>query len=226
MRLVARYVLVPALALLLAGTVHAQRTQPPGASQVTPAYPYTPPLYYNQDVARALNLTPEQINRLNQETGRLQTSYRTDWDRLNERDRAARRDELLRRYNTDWMRSAGSILNEQQANRYRQLDLQNRGLDALSEAEVQRRLNLTDAQQRQLRELRDRTETERRNLPSTDRLRSDDGLRRWRDFQDQTRSRMNRILTEEQQRSWRDLTGTPYNFPPSGPTPAPGGTGR
>jgi len=37
---------------------------------------------------------------------------------------------------------------------------------------------------------------------------------------------MNRILTEEQQRTWRDLTGAPYNFPPSGPTPAPGGTGR
>jgi hypothetical protein len=228
MRLAVRYVLSPALALLLAGVVHAQTSSPPGASQgqVTQTYPYTMPLYRNPDVARDLSLTPAQVDRLNRETGRLQTRYRADWDQLSDRERAARRQDLAGRYNADWLRSAGTILNEQQVDRYRQLELQSRGLDAYTDPAVQRRLTLTDAQIRQLAELRDQRATEARNIHPTDRLRTDDSLRRWRDFEVETENRINRILTENQLRRWRDMTGRPFNFPPSGPTPAPGGTGR
>jgi hypothetical protein len=223
----ARYTLTTALALLLAGAAHAQqRTSPPSTIGITPTFQYAAPLFRNQDVVRDLNLTPDQINRLSQETNRLQTRYSADYNRLNDRDRPARVRELMRTYDEQWLRSAGKVLNQQQLDRYRQLQLQNSGFEAFSDPDVQRRLALTEEQQQQLRQLSEQMARERPNVPTGDRSRVDDGLRRWRDYQDQARERTNRILNERQLQMWREMTGAPYTLPPTGPTPAPGGTGR
>jgi len=227
-------IFVAALVLTAVGAdrASAQRTSPPGAAQVTPSSPYTTPLYRNPDVARNLDLTRDQIDRLNQATDRLQGRYRDQFDRVNrldERARDARRQELLRNYSGDWTRSAGDIFNERQMSRYRQLELQSRGLDAFRDPDVRRRLNLTDEQYRKLSDLGTRVDEERQNIPATERLQTRDTLRNWRDFMGRTQRSMNDILTDEQRRAWREMTGDPFDFPPPGlrgPTPPPGGTSR
>jgi len=227
MHLTGRYLLTAAAALLVAGTAFAQRSSPASASQVTPSHPYSPPLYRNPDVARSLELSRDQISRLNELTDRLQARYRGDFDRVgtaDERDRAARRDELMRRYNTDWMRAAEEVLNERQRGRYRQLDLQSRGLDVFSDPEVRDRLKLTEGQLEELRGVHQRAIEERNRFRPTERLRQEDTLRRWRDLEDQTYDRVNRVLTERQRQAWREMMGERYHFPPPGSTNPPGPT--
>src|SRR5215207_9581608 len=99
MRLSIKLLVAPALALLAVTPALAQRSSPPTASQVTPSHPMSPPLYQNPEIARSLDLTQDQISRLNQATERLSGRYRDELGRLNrldERERAGRADELAR----------------------------------------------------------------------------------------------------------------------------------
>src|SRR5262245_6597309 len=158
MCLLSNSVLAPALACLLVGAAFAQRTAPP-TSQVPPSSPFDSPLYRSPEVARALDLKKDQIDRLNQMTDRLQKRYRDEIDRVGRLDPQAgnaRRRELMRTYTEEWNRAAGDIFTEKQQIRSRQLELQARGLDVFTDPTVQRRLDLTDEQRSKLADLRTR----------------------------------------------------------------------
>jgi len=165
------------------------------------------------DVARALNLTPEQINRINEETVRLQARYRRDFDaigRLDERERLNRTQELLQTYNTDWRKAANDVFNETQRQRYQQLWLQYEGFNSFNDPDVRRRLNLTDPQREQLREATQWSERRMREL--TERGRAEEGQRLYDDYLRERQERLGRILTPEQIQTWRQLTGDAYPF--------------
>src|SRR5262245_19252542 len=211
MSLLSKSVLAPALACLLAGAAFAQRTAPP-TSQVPPSSPFDSPLYRSPEVARALDLKKDQIERLDQMTNRLQKRYRDQFDRVGRTDPQvsnARRRELMRTYTQEWNRAAADIFTEKQLNRSQQLELQARGLDVFTDPTVQRRLNLTDEQRRQLADLRTRYNEDVEKMRAPSRLRKEDNLGSWRDYMGRTRTRVNDILNEGQRRTWRDLTGDP-----------------
>lgn len=173
-----RYLLAAVLALFLSGSTPAQQTGVPSAprqltplgqpggplpparpgvpsqpTQLTPlASPSFPaPLYQNNDVARSLGLTPQQLQGLNNATAQLQATYRSRLGRLGtikERERAAQVGELMRNYSNEWGRTAAGIFTQPQLGRYLQLELQSRGPAAFADPTVQQRLNL-NAEQRQ-----------------------------------------------------------------------------
>jgi len=231
MRLVSKYVLASALAGLLACPALAQRNSPASASQITPSR-LDAPLYRTPEVARALDLSRDQVGRLNEMSSTLRARYRDELDRLgrlDERTQNARRGEVMRNYAKDWDRGAGKIFSERQMDRYRQLELQSRGVGAFTDPDVQQKLDLTIEQRRRLDDLNSRYNQNLENIHATGRLRKDDTLGSWRDFMGQTRTQVNDILTERQRRTWRGLTGDPLDIPPpglNGPSPPPGGTRR
>jgi hypothetical protein len=65
--------------------------------------------------------------------------------RINDPHRNQQLQDLRNAYNAHLLQSAGTILNPEQRSRYQQLDLQHRGFDAFADAELRRRLNLTEA---------------------------------------------------------------------------------
>src|SRR5262245_32474535 len=100
MRLSAKCALVAAALLLAVTALSAQpTTQPPP----TTAVPYPTPLYRMNDVAKSLDLTADQIRRLNEVTNRVQSRYARDYttiQTLPERDRPTRTQEWMRGYTT------------------------------------------------------------------------------------------------------------------------------
>src|SRR5437773_213658 len=93
-----------ACVLALAAALAAQPATPEA-----PANPYPVALYRMADVGKAMNLTPDQVANLNTLTERTQAQYRDDYAKLattNEAERAARIQELNRRYNADWSKGA------------------------------------------------------------------------------------------------------------------------
>src|SRR5262249_12768789 len=122
MHLSAKCALAAATFLLAVPALSAQdpTTQPPP----TTAVPYPTPLYQMNDVGKPLDLTAEQIRRLNEVTNRVQNRYARDYttiQTLPERDRPTRTQEWMRNYTTDWAGAARDIFNERQMNRYNQL---------------------------------------------------------------------------------------------------------
>src|SRR5262249_20168746 len=128
-------------------------TRPAEISPPTSAFPFH--VYRMTEVGKTLNLTADQLNRLNELTTQTQTQFRDDFAKLNSMADAARFDrqmDLNRQYATDWDKRARTIFNDTQWNRYQQLNYQYGGFNTLYDTDVQKRLNLTPEQVRGLRE--------------------------------------------------------------------------
>jgi len=117
-------------------------------------------------------------------------------------------------------------MNDQQMSRYRQLDLQNRGFNAFMDSDVQKRLNLTPEQ---MRGIRDATEWSQQQMQDINRAGArdrDEGSRMYQTYQREFQQRLNKILNQDQQKTWRGMTGEPYQFRPSFGTTGRTGSGR
>ena len=91
------------------------------------------------DVSKSLNLTPDQINNLNQLTNQTQAKYRDQYSKLNglnTSDRAARVRELNGQYNSAWNKGASGILNKNQLSRYQQLNYQYGGFSVRKRSQM------------------------------------------------------------------------------------------
>lgn len=215
MHSLSRAAAVAALFLVPAGLTLAQATQP---AQPRPPFPgVNVPLFQMQDVRRDVNITDQQLGRLNQSLETVQGRFRNDFaglEKLNERERAARSQELARNFNTELMKASGDVLSAEQMNRLRQLELQRQGIQVFSDPDVQKRLNLTDQQRTQLRDLGDTTDKGIREIRGNRELKREDAIKRFDTLDQQTRERINTILTEQQRKTWAEMIGKPFTFRP------------
>lgn len=222
-----KYVLGTVGGLALAAVVIAQTPppgpkstvpQPPPVPSTAPTAPYPPTLYQMPDVGKSLNLTPDQITRLNTVTADVQGRYRDNYAKLGslpEADRAARMRELNTQYHGDWNKSAGGVFNDTQLSRYQQLQYQYGGFNTLYDPTIQTKLGLTAEQTKALADQvgwNDRQRQEINRTAATDPTRA---TQMYGDYWRQRQERFNTYLTPQQQKVWREMTGEPYTFQPT-----------
>jgi hypothetical protein len=212
----------------LAATATAQ-TQPPNRQTppITRPDPNTRPqlvqppfpssVYRMDEVNKSLNLTADQVNRLNELTTQTQNQFRDDFTKLGtlaDAERFNRQLELNRQYTTDWDKKARTIFNDTQWNRYQQLNNQYGGFNTLYDTDVQRRLNLTPDQ---IKNLRENADWSSQQLAEINRVGATDaakGRQMFTDYWTARQERMNKYLTPDQQKAWQQLTGDPFTFRP------------
>jgi hypothetical protein len=225
--------LLTAAFFCLPGLLAAQATAPPGtgagqAGQPPPRFNFPTPLFQQPNVGQTLNLNRDQMGRLTDMTQRLQTRFQDDFNRASGatgRDRDTNLQTLQGRFNTEWMRGARGVFNEQQMTRFQQLQLQSQGPAALMNSDVATRLNLSDEQRTRLRDLDTQFQRQMRDFTGPDAARRQDFRTRWETFQRESNSRLNSLLDENQRRTWREMTGERFNFaPPAAPGTGTGGT--
>jgi hypothetical protein len=168
-------------------------------------------------VQREILINEQQLQRLNQIFGQGLDRTRQSLNALREAERAQRLAELSRSFNAEFMRSAGDILNEQQMLRFNQLNLQQQGLGAFTDPQLQKQLLLTEQQLLQLRKAGDVFDRDLqgilRDAAAADAQRRFDALMRLRSEQ------INSVLNQQQQQSFQRMIGQPFTFPM--PTSAP-----
>jgi hypothetical protein len=198
------------LGLATSGLAQAPAQPPPAQT-----YPYPPSLYQSPDVAKSMRLTAEQVNKLNQISELAQTRFRTNYDKLTEEERTRQIQALNREYTADWSRGARDVFNDDQMARYRQLHLQYGGFNSLTDPEVDKRLKLTDQQRINLREYMEWSDKQFQDINKVGATDRDKGTTLYRDYQKEYQGRFNKLLTQDQQKAWREMTGEPYNFAPA-----------
>jgi hypothetical protein len=211
--------LSPALALAggLALSAPAFAQTNPAAPAVS-ANPYPTPLYRMTDVGKSLNLTPDQVTRLNTLTDQTQAQFRSDYTKaagLAEAERMVRMAELNRQYNTAWNKAAAGVFNDAQRARYQQFNYQYGGFNTLSDPDVQRRLNLTPEQVRNLNEHAAWSDRQWQDVQRAGAADPTKGTQAYRDYWTARQERFNKFLTPDQQKAWREMAGEPYTFQPN-----------
>jgi hypothetical protein len=219
-----------AIAALIVAETSAQTGVPaktPATSKNPPALAPPPPIYRVDGVPRVLTLRERQLEQLNAITERLQSQYQSQYERLAsapERERQARQMQLDREYTAAWLKGATDILDAQQLSRYQQLQLQYGGFATFNDPAVQKQLNLTEAQLKQLSDAMLWSNEQTQNImrqAQTDATRARDA---YSEFLRTRQQRLNDILTTEQRRSWSEMTGEAFPFPPPFPATTEGAT--
>jgi hypothetical protein len=170
------------------------------------------------DVSKALNLTQDQITNLNKLTEQTRARYRDDYAKLaglKEAERFNRMQELNRQYYADWNKSARDVFNDTQRGRYQQLDYQYGGFNTLYDPDVQKRLNLTADQVRDLRAQWDWSDQQLRDINRVGTTDAKKGAQMYSDYWNARQQRLDKFLTAEQQKAWREMIGDPYTFQPT-----------
>lgn len=169
-------------------------------------------------VSKSLNLTQDQITNLNKVTDQTQAQYRDNYNKLktlDQNDREARTRELNRQYYGDWNKGASSILNATQMNRYQQLNYQYGGFNTFHDPAIQKQLNLTPDQ---IKNLNEHSNWSNQQLQEINGIGTNDptkGTQLYQDYWKQHQERLGNYLTSDQQRAWQKMTGEPYEFQPN-----------
>jgi hypothetical protein len=115
--------------------------------------------------------------------------------------------------NTEVLAALGSILKPDQLKRLKQIELQMQRAMAFSNPEVQKSLKLTSDQIEKIKTINDDAQAERRSLFSGGGGgRNQGNFQKMQAMQKETLTKIEGVLTDEQKKSWKDMTGEPFQF--------------
>jgi len=165
-------------------------------------------------VREELNLTDDQVQRARTAARGAAEAHREQFQELRKgtpRERFERFSKLSRTVSGAIMKELDGILTPEQSQRLEQLALQFAGPAALTDAEFRDKLNLTDDQENQLREIGKDFRKTVRALPR-DLEDRDEARQKYRALWQETREKVDHILTSDQTAKWRELAGAPFDF--------------
>jgi len=219
------------LAFAVTGMIHGQTPPPAAQPRTTPAQPtnqpqMTPgginqtPWYSNPQIRQELRLNADQFNSLNRAHEQAWTNYQkgvSGLDKnLSDNQRQQQMLELQRQYYKDFSGNSSKVLTDPtQLQRYNQLYYQYRGYGAFSDPAVASQLRLTPEQSTKLGQFQQEWSTQMSKLQPTFQSNKADAMKQYSTLQSQYSDRINSILTPDQQKTWQQMTGTPYNFNPN-----------
>lgn len=203
------------------GSLYAQAetNPPPPVPRVYDGINETP-WYTNPAVRKHLNLSDDQINRMNhgysQSWARYNQSANSIGPELTPAQRWQQMHQLHNGFYNNFNQTANDAIPDAAAReRYQQLQLQYRGYGAFNDPAVQQQLNLNEAQTNEVIQA-NRDWHQRMTKWNQDYTRATDQDRVIKQFNESRgdyQEHLKTLLTPTQQRRWESIVGKPYDFP-------------
>jgi hypothetical protein len=175
------------------------------------------PWFSNQAVRSHLNLNDQQFNALNQAYGQAYGNYSSNLGQLGNtltpQERAQKMEDMRAKFDQSFNTATEKYITDpQQRQRYNQLYTQYQGYNAFTNPQIQQKLNLTDQQRQQLQQAASRYYQQFNGLQQNSQANPQATANQFNTLRQQANQNINSILTPQQQQTWRQLTGDPYNF--------------
>jgi len=166
----------------------------------------------NASVQQELKLDDKQLEKakeLAEKAREKQTQARESLQGLEGEELTKKRTEVQREIGTWANKEMGEFLKPEQVARLKQISLQQRGAMAFSYPEVAQKLNLTDAQKTEIREI---AQAAREKMPSREDFQSDReaAMKKSQEVNKETLAQVVTKLNDEQKKTWNDLLGSPF----------------
>lgn len=208
-----RYGKVAALAVLvaLAGTAVAQRQFPFGGFGGGGAFMLLP----NPDVVQELKLSNEQIAKTKDVLQNVMGTAQEKVAALKDvpvEERVEKMRELARAMNAEVHKSLKDVWNAEQQKRLKQLELQDRGLDAFSDPEVEKALNLTAEQKEKIKTIGEDADKEFNSIRQNAKGNREEAMTKVQTLRKETNEKATAVLTDAQKKTWKEMTGVPFEF--------------
>jgi hypothetical protein len=200
------------LVAILAGPAAAQQGRGFGRFGGSPGS-----LLGNESVQKELKLDDKQVDKakeLAEKTRAKMQEARESLQGLDQEERRTKMQELNREMTASALKTAGEFLTPEQLTRLKQIALQQRGAMAFNDPEVQKKLNLTDNQKTEIQAIVQESMEGMRGLFSQDQSQEEReaAMKKMSELRKQAISKAESKLNDEQQKSWKELLGAPFEI--------------
>jgi hypothetical protein len=167
----------------------------------------------NASVQKELKLDDQQIEKakaLAEKTGeKMRENFESTSD-LQGEERRTKMMELNRVLNETTFKEAGEFLKPEQVARLKQISNQQRGAQAFSDPEIAKKLNLTETQKSDIQTIAQESMAEMRTIFQENQDDPEARAKKMAELRKQTLSKAEAKLNDDQQKTWKELLGTPF----------------
>jgi hypothetical protein len=214
MRRFSKVVLVVGVAALLAGPVMAQQRQR-GQGRGGFGFGGGPGmLLQNEGVQKELKLDSDQVEKATAAVTKVREKHTDEFAKLQDLDQQERFEKMRainQTISTETMKALEDVLKPEQIKRLKQIELQNRGANAFTDAAIEKSLKLTNEQKEKIKTIADDSAAEMRQLfqpgGGAD---PQEAQKKMAALRKATMERATSVLTAEQKQTWKDMVGQPF----------------
>jgi hypothetical protein len=168
----------------------------------------------NASVQKELKLEDQQVDKakeLSDKIGAERREKMQDLQGLEGQERFTKMMEINRELNAATLKAAGEFLKPEQIARLKQINHQQQGAMAFSDPDIAQKLNLTDAQKKDIQEIQ---AAAREKFPSREDFQSDReaAMKKMAEINKETLSQVVAKLNDEQQKTWKEMCGAPFEI--------------
>lgn len=169
-------------------------------------------LMANESVQKELKLDDKQVEKAKELSEKINEERREkfqDLQGLDGQERFAKMQEINQEMNAATYKQAGEFLKAEQVDRLKQIVLQQRGAMAFNDAEVAKKLNLTDTQKTDIQEI---ARGARERMPSREDFESDReaAMKKMQEVNKEILAEAVAKLNDEQRKTWKEMLGSPF----------------
>jgi len=210
MRIGLKTALILSLAFWLASAANGQ---PPFGGRGGPFGGGRLMLLSNESVQKELKLSEEQIQKVKDTNEKIRDKHKDELAALRKLDAQERREkgqELFKTIGEETDKAMAEILKPEQAKRLKQISLQTMGSQAFNDEEVQKGLNLTDDQKDKIKTLNEDLGSEIGSIFKNAQGNFQEAGKKAATLRKETLEKVLALLTDDQKKSWKEMTGEPF----------------
>ncbi len=192
--------LVAALALGLTTVAQAQRQG---------FFPGPGGMLMNPGVQKELKLSEDQMSKLKDALGKVRDNHKDDFGKIQEMSNEDRQ-KLMKTVGDESRKAIAGVLDDKQMKRFKQIQWQLGGAEALNDPEVQKSLKLNDDQKKKLKTIFDDRNKKMQELFQGGNV--EGGREKFQALRKETQEKANAVLTDDQKKSWKEMKGTEFEF--------------
>jgi Spy/CpxP family protein refolding chaperone len=211
MRTTCRVLLVLGLTALLASPAMAQRGRGRGG--------FGGPGFFvgNKGVQKELKLTDEQVKKAEDALKTIREKHQQEFAGIQDLPQEERREKfqaLNKTVSEEQTKALADVLSADQVKRLKQIMLQVRGAQAFADPEVQKELKLTDDQKDKIKTIGDDARQEGQSIREAAAGDFQEMQKKMAALNKETMEKVSGVLTDDQKKAWKDLTGDAFEFKP------------
>jgi hypothetical protein len=174
----------------------------------------------NASVQKELKLDEKQVDKAKDYAASAREKFaeiREKLQGLEGEERRTKQQELTKEMNEAALKAFGDFLKPEQIARLKQVSLQVRGAQAFSDPEVAKKLNLTDSQKSDIQAIVTESGSQMREIFQSLQDDREAGMKKMAELRKKTLAEAQAKLNDEQQKTWKELIGSPFEYIPDPP---------
>jgi hypothetical protein len=167
----------------------------------------------NASVQKELKLNDEQIGKAKEVSEKIGGEAREKFQGFQDLTPEERREKMQtvnKEINETTLKAVAEFLKPDQIARLKQVSYQARGATAFAEPEVATKLNLTDSQKSDIQAINQESMSQMREIFQSAQDDREGAMKKIAELRKETLEKVAAKLNDEQQKSWKELIGTPF----------------